>query len=94
MAEPQHYPECEKLAKVAPQSQTLEEFLEWLCTVKGLVLFSEEKMIRRYDTTESLLAEFFDIDMTKVVKERRQMIVDLAEFFNIDMTKAKKNAVK
>ncbi len=74
MAEPKHYPECEKLAEVAPQSQIIGEFLEWLSVTKE-ISFVDRRI--RYDTTESLLAEFFDIDMEKVEKERSQMIADL-----------------
>lgn len=73
MAERQRYPECEKLGSVAQQSQIIEEFLEWLSETKGLVLWDDAEISGRGYTTESLLAEFFDIDMEKVEAERQRL---------------------
>ena len=77
MAEPKHYPESEKLAAITPQSRIIREFLEWLSKTKGLTLWGDAEMSRRVYTIESLLSEFFDIDMKKVEVERRQMIADM-----------------
>ncbi len=73
MAERQRYPECEKLGAVAQQSQIIEEFFEWLSETKGLVLWGDAEISGRGYTTESLLAEFFDIDMEKVEAERQRL---------------------
>lgn len=76
---PTNYPECEKLAKVAKQSQVLGEFLNWLKGFKEFELakwnlHGEDRLVPMHDSTESLLAEFFGIDMDKVEKERQQII--------------------
>jgi len=74
------YPECEKLAKVSKTSQKVGEFLDWLRGDKEFILC---KYIEDDDdghdlvpvgcNIENLLAEYFEIDMDKVEKERRQM---------------------
>lgn len=74
-AEPQLYPECEKLAKVAPQSQQLGAFIEWLGSTDRVIgVYGRDATFIRSVDIESLLAEYFNIDMKKVEAERRQMI--------------------
>lgn len=71
-------PECDRLAEVSEHSQTIGDFLEWL-PQQGIQLCS---IPEEYDHTfvpigrsiESLLAEFFEIDMAKVEKERRAVL--------------------
>ena len=82
------YPECEKLAKVSEKSQLIGEFLEWLQNEKEIALakwaqvegsvFSNSNLFL-VNHTESLLYEFFEIDMKKVEKERKQMLKELRE---------------
>lgn len=75
------YPECEKMAAVKDQSQVIGEFLEWaeatqefeLCIYSG---YSKE-YIPVGITKERLLARFFDINLDKVEKEKRQMLDEL-----------------
>ena len=75
------YPECEKLAKVRNESQTIGEFLEWLMGTKEVILAKYQgkldTLTETRESIESLLAEFFGIDLKKVEKERRQMIEDI-----------------
>ena len=83
------YPECEKLAKVSKESQVVGEFLEWLQNEKEIALakwaqvegsvFSNSNLFLVHDSTESLLAEFFEIDMNKVEEERQQILKELRE---------------
>ena len=70
------YPECSKLAAIAPISQELGRFLDEgnyaLCT------YSEEGdrgWIPTNKNIETLLGEHFDIDM-KLVEEERQQLLD------------------
>ena len=78
-------PECEKLSAIAPQSQIVGEFLEWLTQDKGYCIAEEnlgdssETLIPVYTTTEKLLAEHFGIDLNKVEKERRALLEFLSE---------------
>jgi len=82
-------PECEKLNAAAPYSQKIGEFIEWLHT-KGICLAEwvedseypdeDEGDLRSIRTNkQDLLAEFFEIDMNKVEKEREQMLAYLQE---------------
>jgi hypothetical protein len=75
------YPECEKMSSVKDKSQVIGEFLEWakqtqefcMCVYSG---YSKE-YIPISMTTEILLAKFFDIDLEKAEKEKRQMLEEL-----------------
>jgi hypothetical protein len=77
------YPECEKMAAVKDKSQIIGEFLEWL-THERLIRVElcvrndiHDNLIPCYPSTEELLAEFFDIDLNKIEKEKRQMLDEL-----------------
>lgn len=86
MAQP-NYPECEKLAGVSHKSQAIGAFLEWLQTVKHFefaewrktedTVFTDDVLILVHYTIESLLAEYFEIDMNKVKEERQQILEDI-----------------
>jgi hypothetical protein len=80
-------PELDKMTAVQPFSQKIGEFMEWLSTEKKLGLGSWDK--RGYDlyqperaSIENLLAEFFDIDLNKVEKEKRAIIEDIGRQYN------------
>lgn len=83
-------PECEKLEAVAEQSQTIGEFLEWLTGERELVIaeWVKQENWAGQDTSElhpcpatqeSLLAEFFGVDLKKVETERRALLTHLRE---------------
>lgn len=77
-------PECDKLHSVSKESQIIGEFLEWLGSADRTVCkFDEERFGGTYwpDNTsiERLLAEYYDIDLDKVEKERRQILETLQE---------------
>lgn len=77
------YPACEKLAEVAPKSQAIGEFIDWLEDTHGIVLATRDQEtdelyeISKRPRLEPLLAEYFGVDMTQVEMERRQMIESL-----------------
>jgi len=74
------YPECEKLAAVSEKSQAIGGFLEWLQGFKQVELAKwgdNDRLYPEYIVIESLLAEYFEIDMNKVEKERRQILEDI-----------------
>lgn len=76
---PDPYPECAKMAAVQDKSQAIGAFLDWL-SEKGIVLASyyEEAELSPYRTNiEQLLAEYFEIDLDKVDKEKQAMIEEL-----------------
>ena len=69
MSDAPKYPECEKLAIVSDESQTIGVFLDWLC--------EEMDVNVEYDTgltINELLAKFYDIDLNKVEEERRAIL--------------------
>ena len=78
MAEPQHYPECEKLAAADPESRAILAFLDWLDSES--LEIGEHTKNGFYPVKNShsfIVAQYFDIDMKKVEAERCQMIADL-----------------
>jgi hypothetical protein len=72
-------PECEKLTKVSKESQAIGNFLEHL-QERGIVLSEwwgsgvTQSLILHHSSAEDLLAEYFNIDMDKVEKERRALL--------------------
>ncbi len=80
------FPECEKLQKHQEKSQIIGEFLDWLKNDQGYVIAHWDEGLHRDDddqlypcakTIEQLLAEYFNIDLNKVEKERQQIIESL-----------------
>jgi hypothetical protein len=80
------YPELERLKNIQEQSQLCGNFLEWLQTKyrmigkresfeNGYIPFTYSSYI---NITE-LLAEYFDIDLNEVEKEKEQMLKDLSK---------------
>ena len=73
------YPECEKLAKIAPESQKIGEFLDWLRN-QGIHLCKWEEthcsagdpedLVEIREPRENLLAKYFEVDLDKVEEER------------------------
>ncbi len=69
-------PECEKLAKVAPQINKIGEFLDWL---EGEKIYLDMSDTGTYRNTEQLLADFFEINLALVEKERRALLEHMRE---------------
>lgn len=70
------YPEHEKLAKVKDKSQAIGEFLNYGLE-DGVLLARYDKYDRLYpihQSTEALLAKYFDIDLVVLEKEKRAML--------------------
>jgi len=70
------YKEHEKLQAVKDKSQEIGDFLEW-CNNKGIFLgeydrFDELVPIRK--NTETMLAEYFKINLKKLEQEKRDML--------------------
>ena len=64
------------MLKVKDRSQQIGEFLEWL-TGQGveLCVYHDERGYEPVrETTEQLLAEYFDIDLAKVEQEKRAIM--------------------
>lgn len=72
-------PECEKMYKVAGDSQTIGAFLDWLQNEKELVIAEWVKSSNQYDDSlvptqfniEAVLAEYYEIDLEVVEQECR-----------------------
>ena len=75
------YPECEKFYKIKDMSLMIGDFLAWLGSEKHVHLaHCEERRgyLSYYPySTESLLAEFFNIDLDKLEKEKQEMLREL-----------------
>lgn len=73
-------PELEKMKAVQPKSQVIGEFLEWLTGEKGVTLAKYDKdnrLMPTHDHAEKLLAEFFEIDLVKVEREKRMILENI-----------------
>ena len=72
------FPECDKMSAVKAMSQAAGEFIVWLGQLKGISLCRMDKYDRYYpipESLEKLLAECYGIDLDKVERERREMLV-------------------
>ncbi len=71
------YPEYEKMKAIQKESQSIGEFLAWLETKEIMLTKWDEKRDFYFSilrSSESLLAEYFDIDLDKVEKEQREIL--------------------
>lgn len=78
------YPEHDKLRAIQPQSQAICEFIEWLESGEAgkngeyLEIASRHPSDNLhgpyFEKKENLVARFFDIDLKKLEKEKRQML--------------------
>jgi hypothetical protein len=79
------YPEHEKLKVVAQDSQKLADFLDWIESRHWCVAeYVGERMYpvrfgNYRPAKDSLLAEYFEIDLKKIDKEKDQMLEEMRE---------------
>jgi hypothetical protein len=78
------YPECEKMSRCTEKSQICGEFLEWLlnkyCLAKWTKTdnsFNPEELVPVNDSIENILADFFEIDLKLVEKEKIQVLEEI-----------------
>ena len=75
-------PECEKLSAVAQKSNEIGDFMDWIidntefriCENEGYEYYSSSHLQR-----ERLIAQYFEIDLDKVEKERFELLKWLQE---------------
>lgn len=78
-AEDSKYPLNERFDRVSDLSHTIASFLEWTEQKKGLRLCEPYKpqyawYVPSHASREKLLLEFFNIDLSALEHEKRQMI--------------------
>jgi hypothetical protein len=81
---PDPYPECTRLNAYADEQNTIIEFLEW-CEQQGIHLARYvrptdalfESLVPVPQSFSTLLAEYNDIDLAKVDRERRELLKTL-----------------
>jgi hypothetical protein len=66
-------PECEKMAKISEMSQQLGEIIEWSLGKSYL------KRGKNYRDIQSLLADFYEIDLNKIEQERQALLAAIRE---------------
>lgn len=87
------YPEHEKLQAVREKSQAIGEFIEWLQGTKHYVIAqwqqvdpdtepgelsgADEGLFSASFSIETLLAEYFEIDLKKLEQEKQKMLEDM-----------------
>jgi len=77
-------PECDRLAAVAGESQQIGDFLDWL-EERGIHLaqwvtpdgYVEPRLVTVDRSFTQILADYFDIDLAKVERERRAILTHL-----------------
>lgn len=72
-------PELDKMAKVKDKSQAIGSFLDWLQQEKEVRLTQlvGDNYVPFHFSMESLLAEYFEINLNKVEKERQALLAAL-----------------
>lgn len=83
---PEPYPEHIRLTAISDQSQAIGEFLEWLGS-QGVWLCEipepfNETFFPIHRSTQSLLADHFEIDQNRLEQEKRQMLDELRAMNN------------
>ena len=76
------YPACEKLAKIAPTTQIIMEFLNWLSNTKQTHLVHDHEGYSSYINAPEVverMEEYFENDMKAVEAERCEMIERLSQ---------------
>lgn len=87
------YPEHDKMALVATDSETIGEFLdsedheyvlaEWLRVYEddqgNLRELAEPRLVPVQKSIRQILADYFDIDLKKIEAEKRQMLAEIRE---------------
>lgn len=68
---PPECPECERMALVTKETQAAGEFLDWLLEEKGCSLEHRKEEV---GSTLELLAEWKDIDLKKVEREKQALL--------------------
>jgi len=71
------YPECEKLHKVKDQSFIIGQFLEWLQEDYAVARWDGNDLFPDHPGIEKLIAEYFNIDLNKVEKEKQEILAEL-----------------
>lgn len=81
-----NYPEHEKLIAIQDQSEICSEFLDFLQSEYNMInkreRFEHSYIPFNYSSyvdKDKLLAQFFNIDMQKIEKEKRQMIDEISQ---------------
>lgn len=71
------YPQIEKLKKVSGRAQEISRFFDWLRSEKGYLLAHHKddspELFPVYPNVERLLAEYYEIDLEALERERRSL---------------------
>lgn len=79
------YPEHEKLNGIKDQSQLLGEFLEWAQSKHMIFCVVSDRDGQLYPVIKSintLLGEFYNIDLNKLAEEKDAMLDEIRELQN------------
>lgn len=73
------YPQLEKMKAARERSQSIGEFLEWAHGQKGLMLtcWSGNDLVLFTKSIEEILAEFFEIDLREVEREKCALMEEI-----------------
>ena len=76
------YPEHEKMHAVKDESQKLGTFLDWMFNERNWDLCyvnddADYQLVEDGHQIQKILAEYFDIDLSKIEEEKQAMLEDL-----------------
>jgi len=75
MSDEPYCPECEKMSKIQQTSQKIGFFLEWLQHKYVFAKWGKnDRLYPEHISIERILAEYFEIDLDKVDKERQNIL--------------------
>jgi len=68
-------PELDRLSAISEKSHIIGGFLEWLCEDHTICVWDEPgEYFPTHKSIEKLLAEYFNIDLKKVEKEKSALL--------------------
>lgn len=88
----ENYPEHVKLMAISEKSQICGEFVDWLSDEKDihLVKFENTTHVIVNSQLREFLAEFFDIDLKKINKEKEAMLTAIRRMIDVQQERVDK----
>lgn len=77
------YPEHIKLKAIQEKSHAIGDFIFWLTDERNFTLNKPNGMSINFQDLQALLADFFEIDLDKVEKEKVKMLDEIRQRMDV-----------